>query len=214
MSDYHPDEIELAALLCSKVCHDVISPVGAIVNGIEVLDEDDEDEQMASFAMDLIRKSAMLASAKLQFARLAYGAAGSAGAEIDLSEAAAVARSYINDDKVTLEWQAPARTMGKNYVKLLLNMIVTAKQAIPRGGNINVAISEDFDSPGFMLRSSGFGARVPAGIMELISGELTQQLEARAVQPYYMGLVARRSNMDVVVHEDGGDILVSALALD
>ena len=71
--------LDLAALLCSRVCHDVISPVGAIINGLEVLDGE-EDEEMRTVAMELIKKSAMSASARLQFCRLAFGAAGSFGA--------------------------------------------------------------------------------------------------------------------------------------
>src|SRR6202140_2456609 len=78
--------LDLAALLCSRVCHDLISPVGAIVNGLEVMDED-KDEETKVFALDLIKKSANQASAKLQFCRLAFGAAGSAGAPIGLGEA-------------------------------------------------------------------------------------------------------------------------------
>src|SRR5258708_33501082 len=73
-----PDALELAALLCSRVCHDLISPVGAIVNGLEVLDDNPKPEDR-DFALDLIRKSAKTASARLQFCRLAFGAAGSAG---------------------------------------------------------------------------------------------------------------------------------------
>ena len=83
--------LDLAALLCSRVCHDLISPVGAIVNGLEVM-EDGKDEETKTFAMDLIKKSARTASAKLQFCRLAFGAAGSAGAQIDTGDAEKVAR--------------------------------------------------------------------------------------------------------------------------
>ena len=78
--------LDLAALLCSRVCHDLISPVGAIVNGLEVLDED-KDEETRTFALDLIKKSARQASARLQFCRLAFGAAGSAGAQIEMGDA-------------------------------------------------------------------------------------------------------------------------------
>ena len=76
------EALDLAALLCSRVCHDLISPVGAVVNGIEVM-EDDADEQTKAFAIELIKKSATTASARLQFCRIAFGAAGSAGAAID-----------------------------------------------------------------------------------------------------------------------------------
>ena len=77
MTLFSLEPLDLAALLCSRVCHDVISPVGAIVNGLEVLEEN-EDEETRTFALDLIKKSAGQASAKLQFCRLAFGAAGSA----------------------------------------------------------------------------------------------------------------------------------------
>src|SRR6201988_4629209 len=90
--------LDLAALLCSRVCHDLISPVGAIVNGLEVMDED-KDEETKVFALDLIKKSAKQASAKLQFCRLAFGAAGSAGAQIDLGDAEAVARGFLGGEK-------------------------------------------------------------------------------------------------------------------
>src|SRR2546429_3052049 len=96
-----PDALELAALLCSRVCHDLISPVGAIVNGLEVLDDNPKPEDR-EFALDLIRKSAKTASARLQFCRLAFGAAGSAGAPIDLCAAPYNARGPIEGGKLTL----------------------------------------------------------------------------------------------------------------
>src|SRR5262245_51651310 len=119
------DPLDLAALLCSRVCHDVISPVGAIVNGLEVL-EDENDASMRDFALDLIRKSARQASARLQFARLAFGAAGSSGAAIDLGDAEQVARGLFPDDKVAFSWSAPRLLFPKKRVKLLLNLLVTA----------------------------------------------------------------------------------------
>src|SRR5436305_7162966 len=92
-----PDALELAALLCSRVCHDLISPVGAIVNGLEVLEEE-KDEATKTFALDLIKKSANTASAKLQFCRIAFGAAGSAGAQIDTGDAEKISRGFLEDD--------------------------------------------------------------------------------------------------------------------
>ena len=129
--------LDLAALVASRVCHDIISPVGAITNGLEVLDEEGS-EDMREFAMDLIRKSARQASAKLQFARLAFGAAGSAGAEIDLGDAQVVATGFMENEKSDLNWQLTRHLMPKNYVKLLLNLILIANQCVPRGGEIKV----------------------------------------------------------------------------
>ena len=125
------DPLDLAALLCSRVCHDVISPVGAIVNGLEVLD-DEKDGSMREFANDLIRKSAKQASARLQFARIAFGAAGSAGSSIDLGDAEQVARGFIQDDRVSLVWQAPREYLPKNIVKLLLNLLMVASASLRR----------------------------------------------------------------------------------
>ena len=101
MSIFALDPLDLAALLCSRVCHDVISPVGAIVNGLEVL-EDESDPEMRNFALELIKKSANTASARLQFCRLAFGAAGSAGASIDTEVRDFMARIFFHGgDKIS-----------------------------------------------------------------------------------------------------------------
>src|SRR6201993_4411165 len=100
------EALDLAALLCSRVCHDLISPAGAIVNGLEVLEES-KDEETRTFALDLIKKSARIASAKLQFCRIAFGAAGSAGAQVDLGDAENVARGFVDDGKTKLVWNLP-----------------------------------------------------------------------------------------------------------
>src|ERR671928_1554470 len=123
MSGSALEALDLAALLCSRVCHDLISPVGAIVNGLEVL-EDDNDESTKEFALDLIKKSARQASARLQFCRLAFGAAGSAGAQIDLGDAEKVLRGFLEDEKTKIAWELPRLLLAKNRVKLLLNMLV------------------------------------------------------------------------------------------
>src|SRR5258707_10331315 len=132
-----PDIIELAALLCSRVFHELISPGGAIVNGLEVLDDNPKPDDR-EFALTLIRKSAKTASARLQFCRLAFGAAGSAGAQIDVGDAQTMARGHLEDDKTRITWNLPRVLLPKNKVKLLLNMMVIAQQTIPRGGTITV----------------------------------------------------------------------------
>ncbi len=104
--------LDLAALLCSRVCHDLISPVGAIVNGLEVLEED-KDEETKTFALDLIKKSAQQASAKLQFCRLAFGAAGSAGAQIELGDAEKVARGLHRGRQDQDHLEPAPRTGGR-----------------------------------------------------------------------------------------------------
>ncbi|HKQ94371.1 MAG TPA: histidine phosphotransferase family protein, partial [Aestuariivirgaceae bacterium] len=164
----HPvlSDLDLAALLCSRVCHDVISPVGAIANGLEVL-EDEDDEDMKKVAMDLVRRSARQASAKLQFCRIAFGAAGSAGASLDLGEAGDTAKSFVGDEKVKLDWQAPRQTRPKTEVKLLLNMMLLAIAAVPRGGTVTVSLESDMP----VVSASGDAARLPEKIGQLLKGQ-------------------------------------------
>jgi histidine phosphotransferase ChpT len=204
------DSLDLAALLCSRVCHDVISPVGAIVNGLEVL-EDEKDASMQEFALDLIRKSARQASARLQFARLAFGAAGSAGASIDLSDAEQVARGMFQDDKVTLSWEAPRALMPKNKVKLLLNLLVVATNAIPRGGAIAVSVGGDAETADFTLKAKGPNARIPAHVEGLLAGAPESgTVDAHGIQAYYAGMVARAAGMGVNFSIDGDEVTIRA----
>src|SRR6201990_1495754 len=176
-----PDQLELAALLCSRVCHDLISPVGAIVNGLEVLDDDPKPEDR-EFALDLIRKSAKTASARLQFCRLAFGAAGSAGAQIDLGDAQNMARGHLEDNKTKITWNLPRVLLAKNRVKLLLNMMVIAQQTIPRGGVLTVDQVGTGELLGFRVAASGHNARMPQNIADLLGGAHHGAIDAHAVQ--------------------------------
>jgi len=204
------EALDLAALLCSRVCHDIISPVGAINNGLEVLDEE-TNEEMKTFALDLIRKSARQASAKLQFARLAFGAAGSAGAEIDIGDAEKVARGYMDGEKANFEWTAPRALMPKNQVKLILNLVLMAVAAVPRGGTIKVTIEGEPSKPDVTFHCSGPSARIPPAFEKLIPGTLIDvNIDAHAVQPYYAGLLARSCGMTVAAVLDGADVVITA----
>lgn len=204
------DALDLAALLCSRVCHDVISPVGAIVNGLEVM-EDDSDASMRDFAIDLIRKSANHASARLQFARLAFGAAGSAGAAIDLGDAEGVARGMFQDEKTTLAWNAPRALFPKNRVKLLLNLVVVATSTIPRGGTIDVAVTGDGETARYVLTTKGSHARIPPHLEALMAGAPESgTVDAHAIQPFYAGLVARAAGMDVAFAIEGDTVTITA----
>jgi histidine phosphotransferase ChpT len=204
------ESLDLAALLCSRVCHDLISPVGAIVNGLEVM-EDDNDQETKAFAMDLIKKSVKQASAKLQFCRLAFGAAGSAGAQIDLGDAEKVARGFLEDDKTSIAWNLPRLYMAKNRVKLLLNMLLIAGQSIPRGGKLVVDPVGEGDAMGFRISATGGYAKVPQAVPELLAGGSHDgSVDAHAVQPYYTGLLARDCGLTVGAASEGDAIVVAA----
>jgi histidine phosphotransferase ChpT len=204
-----PDALELAALLCSRVCHDLISPVGAIVNGLEVLDDNPKPEDR-EFALDLIRKSAKTASARLQFCRLAFGAAGSAGAQIDLGDAQTMARGHLEDAKTKITWNLPRVLLAKNRVKLLLNMMVIAQQTIPRGGMLTVDPVGEGDSIGFRVTAAGLNARLPQNIADMLSSDVAHTVDAHAVQPYYTKLLAQACGLKVVLAPEGDAIVVTA----
>ena len=199
--------LDLAALLCSRVCHDLISPVGAIVNGVEVFDED-KDEETRTFAMDLIKKSARQASARLQFCRLAFGAAGSAGAQIETGDAEKVSRGLLEDDKLKIVWNLPRELKPKNQVKLLLNMLMVAAATIPRGGTLTVDAIEG--NSGFRLTAAGLNARVTPATAELLVGTPSQTVDAHGIQPFYTGILARDCGLSVTAALEGDVVVVAA----
>lgn len=198
---------DLAALLCSRVCHDIISPVGAINNGLELLDEGGADED----AMNLIRQSARNASARLQFARIAFGAAGSAGMLIDTGDAEAVTVAFLKNEKPEVSWVGTRALLPKNKVKLLLNLVLVANASIPRGGKLSVRLDDLDTQPRFTLTTSGPMLRVPPKFLELHSGHKPEEpIDAHSVQPYYTLLLAREAGMEVSIHATAEEITLSA----
>ena len=204
------EPLDLAALLCSRVCHDVISPVGAIVNGLEVLEED-KDEGMREFAMDLIRKSAHTASARLQFCRLAFGAAGSAGAAIDTGDAEKVARGLFEDERTKLVWDAPRVYLPKNKVKLALNLCLIGAACIPRGGVMQVAIAGEGNATRLSVAVKGPNLKLASHVADLLEGRSESgNVDAHGIQPYFTGLVARSSGMAVQVTATSDEVVLKA----
>ena len=203
--------LDLAALLCSRVCHDLISPVGAIMNGLEVMEEDKDDAETQTFAMDLIKKSARTASAKLQFCRLAFGAAGSAGAQINSGDAEKVTRGLIEDGKTSITWNLPRVLLPKNRVKLLLNMVLIAGQTIPRGGMITIDPVGEGEAMSFKVKATGTNAKLPQAVSALLKGEAGDHaVDAHAIQPFYTGLLARNCGLTAGIAAEGEAIVVSA----
>ena len=206
-----PDALDLAALMCSRVCHDLINPVGAIVNGLEVFDSSSKEDDR-HFALDLIRKSALSTSARLQFCRIAYGAAGSAGAQIDLGEAQKMARGHLEDEKTKLTWNLSPILLAKNRVKLLLNLLVIAQQAIPRGGELVVDPIGEGDSMGFRVRAAGSNAKEPLNVVDQLNLANAGSVSAHGVQPYYTALLAQACGLKVALATETDAVVVTASA--
>jgi histidine phosphotransferase ChpT len=203
-----PSDLELAALISSKICHDVISPVGAIYNGLEILGEDDDPKSRA-YAMDVIRNVTVQASARLQFARFAFGAAGSAGAEIDLQTARDISEGFVGGGKHELSWQAPMGMLPKNQVKLLLNLIALSINALPRGGSIAVTIGEDLSNFDFLITCTGRTARPPKYLAQIVAGEMPE-IDAMSVQAYYTWRLAANVDATIAIEQDGDAVVITA----
>jgi histidine phosphotransferase ChpT len=201
-------DLDLAALLCSRVCHDIISPVGAISNGLELMDDPETDSDMRATALDMVRASAKTATAKLKFCRIAFGASGSAGAHIDLGEAGEIAKAFVGEEKVKLDWQAPRENRPKQEVKLLLNMLLLAIAGIPRGGVVKVTAA----GGDLAVRATGERAKLPQAMVDVLGGSTPlDQIDARLVQPYYTRVLAESAGLPIRFVMDGDDsVLVAA----
>ncbi len=203
--------LDLAALLCSRVCHDVISPVGAIINGLEVLDGE-QDEEMRTVAMELIKKSAISAAARLQFCRLAFGAAGSYGALIDTGDAEKVARELFANGRTALEWSGGRRMASRSSVKLLLNLCLIAAGAVPRGGVIAVDLSGEGDAMTMHIEAKGPNARLSHSAAEFLSNAPPKDaIDGHSIQLYFTTLLAYECHATVNVSTGPESVTLAAV---
>ncbi len=199
------NDLEFAALLVSRVCHDLVSPVGAVVNGLEVL-ADETDVAMRADALRLVAISAEQAVARLQFARLAYGAAGSAGAELDLAEVARIVEGLLKGGKIELQWQAHPLNWPKDWAKLLMNTVLVAADCLPSGGTVKVETSPDPASPSFSVVATGSVARLSSEAERALLGEPGGGLDGRSIQPYLTYQLSRGVNAGLTKTSTEGEV--------
>jgi histidine phosphotransferase ChpT len=197
-------EIEFAALMVSRVCHDLVGPLGAVVNGMEVL-EDERDPHMRADAIKLVTMSADQALARIQFMRIAFGAAGSAGAELDLGEIGRLIGGLLEGGKVQLVWNVPRLYWAKDWAKLLMNATLLAADCLPRGGVVTVDAGLDPQAPSFHIRAQGTHARLTAEMDQAIKGE-DANVDARHVQPFLTYKLSRTVNAPLVITPTDGAV--------
>ncbi len=165
--DDDPDALALSALLSSRVCHDLINPVGAVGSGLEVLDDPSMEGAMRDAAMDLIQSGAKKAIALLSYARLAYGAAGGFGAQISLEDARKVLEGVYDTHKADLEWGLGADLAAKENVKVLLILAYAAADCVPRGGKVSLA----GDINGFTIAATGKKVLLNDDLVRALKGD-------------------------------------------
>lgn len=203
------NDLEFAALLVSRVCHDLVSPVGAVVNGLEVL-EDETDAGMRADALRLVVQSAEQAAARLQFARIAFGAAGSAGAELDLSEVSRKIIGLLKGGKVELEWKGPAVNWPKDWAKLLMNATLVGADCLPKGGRVTVEAAAEGTAPSFTVIARGPVVRLQPEVETALLGEPRSALDGRSIQPYLTHKLARALNAGLTIAPSETEIRIVA----
>lgn len=190
--DDHPDALALSALLSSRVCHDLINPVGAVGSGLEVLDDPEMDGVMRDAAMELIQTGAKKAIALLSYARLAYGAAGGFGAQISLEDARKALQGVYDTQKANLQWNLGADLAAKENVKVLLILAYAAADCVPRGGE--VVLTGDIDN--FIITATGKKVILNNDLVRALGGD------ASDIAPKYTpALIAAR-----LVRSTGGSM--------
>ncbi|WP_088310215.1 histidine phosphotransferase family protein [Novosphingobium sp. B 225] len=183
--------LDLAALLCSRLCHDLLSPVGALSNGLELLAEE-KDPEMRKRCMELLEQSARISADKLKFFRLAFGAAGGFGEQVAVEEPRALVDALVaNNERITVQWALGVATMPKPAVKVLLNLAAIGIDALIRGGTLDVGAESRDGASEIVIRASGPRIAFDPEVGKALSGEMpTDGLSSRTAPAWMIAQIA------------------------
>jgi histidine phosphotransferase ChpT len=203
--------VDLASLLCSRLCHDLMSPVGALNNGIELL-ADEQDPDMRDRCLDLLADSARVTANKLTFFRLACGAAGGFGDAVDSSEAQAVLQGLLGQGKIELGWMAGDSKLSKSGAKLLLNLALIAGDALVRGGRLDVGV-ESNGATEIAIRAEGSRILLDASIRDTLLNGAEGGVEARTAGAWLAHSLASEAGGAIQISQPSDEVLVIGAAL-
>ena len=170
--------IEVLEQVCSRLCHDLAGPIGAIRNGLELIADADEGEGAAGGgqALELIGHSAEHAAKRLRLYRLAYGRATAEGVR-SFTELREAATEWLSGGRVTLQWpsDSPEDELAAKpgLAKTMLNLVVLASEAIPQGGIVTVLGEGSPDSGKVVVAAAGRGVKWPPELAVALSGRLS-----------------------------------------
>jgi len=184
-------QTDLAALLCSRLCHDLLSPVGALSNGLELL-ADETDAEMRAQCVQLLEQSAKISTDKLKFFRLAFGAAGGFGESVPVEEAQEVVSALAADAKrVELNWAIGDATLPKPAVKVLLNLSQIALDALIRGGSLDIGAERRDGNVEIVARATGDRIAFDETIGKTLQGEThSAEITSRTAAAHMIALLA------------------------
>jgi len=204
------DEIKIASLLCSRLCHDLVSPIGALNNGVEVL-EDETSASVRKEAIALLSESARAAIGKLLFFRVAFGAATGFGSEITMSEVKQAAEGVFSHSRVKLDWPQDLtidQMLPKTVAKLLLNFIMMAGESLMKGGTVRPVIERGTGEFRIAALAKGAGATLHDSLVSALRGGVNaEEVEVRTAQPWYAHRIAANVGATIDVMVDQPDII-------
>ncbi|HEV2079070.1 MAG TPA: histidine phosphotransferase family protein [Allosphingosinicella sp.] len=205
---------EFASLLCSRLCHDLLSPVGALNNGIELL-ADEHDPEMRARCLDLLSESARASANKLKFFRLAFGAAGGFEDEVDTREArTAIEGLFGTDGRIKLGWMVDEPKMSKSALKILLNLALVAGDSLVRGGSLTVGAERHEGGLDIVVRAEGARVVLDPQLKQALLGEVQEEdIAPRAASAWLIHLLASEGGGQVQVADTEEGMLLFGASL-
>ncbi len=205
---------EFASLLCSRLCHDLLSPVGALNNGIELL-ADEHDPEMRARCLDLLGESARASANKLKFFRLAFGAAGGFEDEVDTREArTAIEGLFGTDGRIKLGWMVDEPKMSKSALKILLNLALVAGDSLVRGGALTVGAEKHDGGLDIVVRAEGPRVVLDGQLKQALLGQVEEEdIAPRAASAWLVHLLASEGGGQVQVADAEEGMLLFGASL-
>lgn len=202
---------EFASLLCSRLCHDLLSPVGALNNGIELL-ADEHDPEMRARCLDLLAESARASANKLKFFRLAFGAAGGFADNVDTREArAAIEGLFGGDGRIQLGWMVDEPQMSKAALKVLLNIVLIAGDALVRGGSLDVGAERQNGSLEIVVRAEGSRIVLDPELKSVLVGDTHEDdVAPRAAAAWLIHCLVEEGGGRIQVADQDNMLLIGA----
>lgn len=212
-------DMRVAELLCSRLCHDLVGPVGSVNHGIELLEEG--VGALMGEATQMIGQSAEQAAARLEFFRVAFGLSGGGSGQMSMEEGRKLAAGFVKQDVQLnwpvvegLPWSDQDKRVPKDVIKVILNLVMLGLDCLPRNGSLSLSQAVLPEGLGVALVVEGPKAHVKDEIQKAISPDANcDSLTARTVQPYFMAKLAEDLGMDFEIFSPEADCVQLAVII-
>ena len=198
---------DLASLISSRICHDLISPIGALNTAIEVLD-DTESKEMHEDALKLIKLAASEASAKLSYLRIALGTNSTSKGVMNLDKLKLITENMFNTEKFSFTWDMSEIKLEKSIARILLNILMLSIQSIPRGGKVTIKIEEKSDKLKLVTSANGIKSRLDKQTEDAFKGIIpSEEIDGRVIQSFFTGILIDDLNGRIEAFKTDGNVI-------